>query len=141
MLASTVDQLLHHDTYASLKATRCGSASHLGQGDAPDLTSGANLMGHWGALVTTRGGSATFPSADHSMALDSVRSGASLAARTPPTTAGLRQVMICTKMSKYACRQDLPSDPDQRRHVALARDVGSRTNGTNRDFDEPCPQP
>jgi hypothetical protein len=49
-LATTVDRLLHHATCASLEATRCGSAGHLGKGGAPDLTSGANLVVATGEL-------------------------------------------------------------------------------------------
>jgi hypothetical protein len=37
----------------------------------------------------------------------------------------LRQSRGMQQMSGYACRRNLPSDLDQRRHVALARDVAS----------------
>src|SRR5512132_1056500 len=38
-------------------------------------------------------------------------------------------------MSEYACRRNLPSDPDQGRHVALARDLGFGRIGRIADFD------
>jgi hypothetical protein len=85
MLASTLDRLLHHDTNASLKATRCGSASHLGQRDAPDLTPGANLMDHRGALVTTRADPRPSRRQITQWPLTALL-GASLAAHRPPTT-------------------------------------------------------
>jgi hypothetical protein len=40
-------------------------------------------------------------------------------------------------MSEYACRRNLPSDLDQRCHVALARDVGLRRIGRIATLTEP----
>jgi Cupin domain len=41
-------------------------------------------------------------------------------------------------MSEYACRRNLPSDLDQRRHVALARDVDLGRIGRIATLTEPC---
>jgi adenine-specific DNA-methyltransferase len=57
----------------------------------------------------------------------------------PPYAPGPRQSRGMHHMSEYACGRNVRSDLDQRRHVALARDAGSRTNGTNHDFDGALP--
>jgi hypothetical protein len=62
------------------------------------------------------------------------RFGASAAARYGP---GFRQSRGMHPMSEYACRRNLPSDLDQRRHVALARDVGLGRIGRIATLTEP----
>src|SRR5512132_1780987 len=54
---------------------------------------------------------------------------------SPP---GLRQSRGMHPMSEYACRRNLPSDPDQGRHVALARDLGFGRIGRIATLTEPC---
>jgi hypothetical protein len=44
-------------------------------------------------------------------------------------------------MSGYACRRNLPSDLDQQRHAALARDVGLGRIGRIATLTEPWPEP
>jgi hypothetical protein len=55
----------------------------------------------------------------------------------PPGQPGLRQSRGMHPMSEYACRRNLPSDLDQRRHVALARDVGLGRIGRIATLTEP----
>src|SRR5512132_2269226 len=52
-------------------------------------------------------------------------------------TPGLRQSRGMHPMSEYACRRNLPSDPDHGRHVALARDLGFGRIGRIATLTEP----
>ena len=62
-------------------------------------------------------------------------SSSAVGSRHPPP--GLRQSRGMHPMSEYACRRNLPSDLDQRRHVALARDVGLGRIGRIATLTEP----